>query len=84
MFDVVADQAADHGQDAHAKVDHLLAGQPGQAVEQRTRAREADAEQRRVELPRSHPTPTGRVVPRIVDGNTQAPGNDQIFHARTI
>ncbi|GAA4192434.1 hypothetical protein GCM10023074_12300 [Microbispora amethystogenes] len=84
MLDVVTDETADGGQDPQPEVDHLFPGQPGQAVEQRRRARETDAEQCRVELPGGHLTPTGRAVPLHVDGNTQAPGNDEIFHAGTI
>lgn len=88
MLDVVADQRADGGQDSDAEVDHGLAAQPRQAFEQGRRAREADAQQRRVELAGGHFSPAGRGTGRrVADRNAQPPGYDEalhIVHERTL
>ena len=88
MLDVVADQRADGGQHPDAEIDHGLAAQPRQAFEQGRRAREADAQQRRVELAGGHLSPAGMGIGRgVADRNAQPPGDDEAFkivHERTL
>ncbi|MDA0644747.1 MULTISPECIES: hypothetical protein [Nonomuraea] len=85
--DVVAGQGPDRGEDPYAQIQYGLAGQLRQSSEQGGRAGEADGQQRGVELPGGGLSPARGGAGGGVDGDAQAPGDDeglQVAHRCTL